>query len=154
MRTVEERTVAPGVYRFGSSRVNWYAVEGGDGLTVVDAGLPDHWGQFRDGIAALGYGLDDVAAVVLTHGHPDHVGVAERLRAAADAPVWVHPSDAERVTTEWGLPPGALLRNAWRPATAAYLLEAFRAGGGSVAPVGSVETFEDGASLDVPAPLS
>lgn len=63
----------------------------------------------------------------------------------------VYRFGSSRLTTEWGLPPRGLLRNAWRPATAGYLLEALRAGGGSVAPVGSVETFEDGASLDVPA---
>ena len=85
--------VAPGVYRFGSRRVNWYVVEGEDGLAVVDAGVPGHWEQLVSGVAELGYGLEDVEALVLTHAHPDHVGFAERLREEADVPVYVHEAD-------------------------------------------------------------
>lgn len=55
-RTAEQREVAPGVYRFGSRRLNWYVVEGDDGLTVVEAGVPGLWSQLTAGLEALGSG--------------------------------------------------------------------------------------------------
>lgn len=35
--------VASGVHRFGSRFVNWYVVERGGRLTVVDAGFRGYW---------------------------------------------------------------------------------------------------------------
>lgn len=143
--------VADGVYRFGSRRVNWYVVEGAGGLTVVDAGLPAHWAQLEPGLEEIGHDLDDVRALVLTHGHPDHVGFAERLRTAADAPVQVHAADADLARGHGqGAPMGPMLLNLWRPAVIGLLVELARGGGTSIDPIGTVETFEDGATLDVP----
>jgi glyoxylase-like metal-dependent hydrolase (beta-lactamase superfamily II) len=34
-----------------------------------------------------------VTAIVLTHGHNDHITAAPALREAVDAPVWLHPAD-------------------------------------------------------------
>ncbi len=38
-----ERDEGPGVHRVEDSRVNWYLVEGDEGLTVVGAGGPAAW---------------------------------------------------------------------------------------------------------------
>jgi glyoxylase-like metal-dependent hydrolase (beta-lactamase superfamily II) len=34
-----------------------------------------------------------VRAIVLTHGHNDHITAAVALREAVDAPIWFHPAD-------------------------------------------------------------
>jgi glyoxylase-like metal-dependent hydrolase (beta-lactamase superfamily II) len=34
-----------------------------------------------------------VRAIVLTHGHNDHITAAVELRQAVDAPIWFHPAD-------------------------------------------------------------
>jgi glyoxylase-like metal-dependent hydrolase (beta-lactamase superfamily II) len=34
-----------------------------------------------------------VTAIVLTHGHNDHISAAVALRDAVDAPIWLHPDD-------------------------------------------------------------
>ncbi|QRN79770.1 MAG: MBL fold metallo-hydrolase [Nocardiopsis sp. BM-2018] len=83
--------VAPGVHRIGDELVNFYLVETAGGLVMVDAGLPAHSGRFLDAVAWVGGRL---RAVVLTHAHPDHTGLAERARDKGGARVWVHEADA------------------------------------------------------------
>ncbi len=85
--------VAEGIHRIDDSYVNWYIVEGEDGLTVVDAGVPTSWRSLADALDRLGHGLGDIRALLLTHGHFDHIGFAERLRSEAAVPVYVHDND-------------------------------------------------------------
>jgi glyoxylase-like metal-dependent hydrolase (beta-lactamase superfamily II) len=89
-----ERDVAPGVHRIENAKVNWYLVEGDDGLTVVDAGVPASWSSLLDALRELGRVPSNVRAIVLTHGHFDHIGFAERARSTLGIPVWVHENDA------------------------------------------------------------
>jgi glyoxylase-like metal-dependent hydrolase (beta-lactamase superfamily II) len=42
---------------------------------------------------AAAVGGRKVVAIVLTHGHNDHIDAALDLQALVDAPVWLHPND-------------------------------------------------------------
>jgi glyoxylase-like metal-dependent hydrolase (beta-lactamase superfamily II) len=86
--------VAPGVHRFGTALVNWYAVVDGDAVTLIDTGFPGHWRFLEPGLAALGRSLGDVRALVLTHSHVDHTGFAARLVEDHGVPAYIHRSDA------------------------------------------------------------
>lgn len=87
--------VAPGVWSAGTRFVNWYLVDAGEaGVTVVDGGLPGYTGQVDGALAEIGRAREDVRAVVLTHGHLDHTGIAASL-AQGGAQVHLHPADAE-----------------------------------------------------------
>lgn len=85
--------VADGVHRIEDAYTNWYLVEDGGRLTVVDAGVPRSWESLHEALPALGRSAADVAAVVLTHAHFDHVGFAERARRELGVPVYVHEND-------------------------------------------------------------
>ncbi|MFD9508184.1 MBL fold metallo-hydrolase [Streptomyces mirabilis] len=85
--------VAPGVHRLGDHGVNFYLIEDPDGLVLVDAGTPAHLTQLRTLLAGLGHSVADVRAVLLTHGHPDHTGLAHTLQEAG-AGLWIHERDA------------------------------------------------------------
>ena len=77
--------VADGVYRLGSDRVGWYLYEVDGAVTVVDCGFSGYYEQLPTALSELGRSLGDVAAVVLTHYHSDHVGSAERIRTETGA---------------------------------------------------------------------
>jgi glyoxylase-like metal-dependent hydrolase (beta-lactamase superfamily II) len=95
------RNVAEGVHRVEDAYTNWYLVEEDGRLTVVDAGVPTSWQSLLDAVRELGRSTDDVAAVVLTHAHFDHVGFAERARSELGVPVHVHENDAPLTRHPW-----------------------------------------------------
>jgi hypothetical protein len=53
----------------------------------------------------MGRTIEDVRALVLTHGHSDHIGFAERLRNERHNPVSVHEADAALARGEVPNPP-------------------------------------------------
>ncbi|WP_446042296.1 MBL fold metallo-hydrolase [Streptomyces sp. SID1121] len=85
--------IAPGVHRLGDRTVNFYLVEHEEGLTLVDTGLPRHFDGLRAVLDRLDRTPEDIRAVLLTHAHPDHTGLAERLRRAG-AEIWIQEKDA------------------------------------------------------------
>jgi glyoxylase-like metal-dependent hydrolase (beta-lactamase superfamily II) len=85
--------VADGVHRIEDAYTNWYLIEDGGRLTVVDAGVPRSWESLHDALRRLGRQASAVAAVVLTHAHFDHLGFAERARRELGVPVYVHEND-------------------------------------------------------------
>jgi glyoxylase-like metal-dependent hydrolase (beta-lactamase superfamily II) len=141
--------VAPGVYRLGTPRFNWYLVEADGRLTVIDAGLPNHFRYLVRLLKVLGRRMDEVEAIVLTHAHADHLGVAERLRRLSGAEGWVHEADAYRLERAQK-PPLGIVMNMWRPFVIELGLEALRSGVSKVPRVEEYRTFGHGDILDVP----
>lgn len=88
--TVFSMNVAPGVHMIQSHNVNCYLLEDHDGLTLVDAGLPRVWRELGLAIRARGRSPEDLKALVLTHAHFDHVGVAAKLVKRLGIPVYAH----------------------------------------------------------------
>ncbi len=72
-----------------------YAMESPNGLILVDAGWDDEnaWNGLNSGLAAIGYSVSDIEGVVLTHFHPDHIGLCGRVREASGAWIAMHKSD-------------------------------------------------------------
>ena len=72
--------------------VNVYLVEG-EPLTLVDTGPKAGISRqaLEAGLAALGYGVEDLGRVIITHHHADHMGLAAEIVARSGAEVWTHP---------------------------------------------------------------
>jgi glyoxylase-like metal-dependent hydrolase (beta-lactamase superfamily II) len=80
---------------FALDHVNVWLVEEDDGWTVIDSGLADdrtraRWRELRHGLLAGG----SLARIVVTHYHPDHMGLAGWLCAETGAQLWTS-------RTEW-----------------------------------------------------
>jgi glyoxylase-like metal-dependent hydrolase (beta-lactamase superfamily II) len=144
-----------GLHRLGDPPVNCHLVEEGRDLTLVDAGLSAHLPGLTALLARLGRRLTDIRAVLVTHGHPDHTGLAAHL-AAHGAEVWVHEADepilcAPRRTGRHWKPERSLARYALRrPAALRAPLHLARSGALRVPPVTGARTFRGGEVLDVP----
>ena len=141
--------LAPGIHRIGAdSTVNAYLLEEGREVTLIDAAMPGYYADLPRELAAMGRTINDLRAVVLTHGHSDHVGFAERLRRERNVPVWIHELDRDyaagqlkpkRTTGPQRITP--LLHFIWL---------ALRRRGLGLARVKVMSTFDDGQTLDVP----
>lgn len=85
--------VADGVYRLQAGWVNCYVVVTSDGMTLIDAGLPGAWGALERLLESIGARPSDLDALILTHGHFDHIGMASRLQREHGTPTVIHPAD-------------------------------------------------------------
>ncbi len=146
------RDVVPGVHRGEDAYTNWYLLQEGERLTLVDAGVPSSWATLQDGLRQLGLPLAAIEAVVLTHAHFDHVGMAERIRTTLGVPVLVHPADVE--LTKHPMKYRTERRRERYLATQLQALPIIasltRSGAFRPPPIGAVSTYADGEVLDVP----
>jgi glyoxylase-like metal-dependent hydrolase (beta-lactamase superfamily II) len=144
------------VHRLGDPLVNFYVVDTGAGLVLVDAGLPGHWQHLRGALHGMGHDVSDVSDVLITHGHLDHIGLAERVRVASGARIWVHEADAPilrsplRASLAWR-PERSLAGYAVRrPASLRAPLHLVGLGALRTSSVGELITFGHDQALDVP----
>jgi glyoxylase-like metal-dependent hydrolase (beta-lactamase superfamily II) len=76
-----------------------YVFETDRGPFLVDAGwnTDDAYDGLCAGLEEAGTSITDVQGVMVTHIHPDHYGLAGRVRDASGAWIALHPRDAELV---------------------------------------------------------
>lgn len=98
--------VADGVYCQQQSIVNVIFVgePGSRDWVLVDAGLYFSASQIRAAATEL-YGDTPPTAIVLTHGHFDHVGALKTLAEGWDVPVFAHSLELPYLTGQSSYPP-------------------------------------------------
>lgn len=81
-----------------------YALELPDGVAIVDAGwdTPEAWAALTEGLRVGGFAMTDVRAVLITHIHPDHYGLAGRVRAESGGWIGLHRLEAETLPGRYG----------------------------------------------------
>jgi glyoxylase-like metal-dependent hydrolase (beta-lactamase superfamily II) len=142
--------IAPGIHRVGhASIINAYLLAEAGEVTIIDAGVPRLYRDLLRELAAIGRTPADVRALVLTHGHSDHIGFAERLRREARVPVSVHELDAALARGDVPNPSKGTGPVKLGP-FAGFLWFTLLRGGLRTPKLKEVSTFGDGATLDVP----
>jgi glyoxylase-like metal-dependent hydrolase (beta-lactamase superfamily II) len=67
--------------------------------TLVDAGIKTEasFEILEKGLEAIGFGLNSIERILITHGHIDHYGQAKRLSSLSGAPIYIHPIEYGRI---------------------------------------------------------
>ena len=76
-----------------------YLFEVPGGCAIIDPGwnADESEEALRSQMAALGLSFGDVKQIIVTHVHPDHFGLAGKVREASGAPIYVHESDIQQL---------------------------------------------------------
>jgi glyoxylase-like metal-dependent hydrolase (beta-lactamase superfamily II) len=124
--------------------VNWLLATGGAagpatsgpatseaGVTLIDAGYPGDRDDVLASLRELGFGIQDVRAIVLTHAHIDHMGSAIWFAKTHGTPVYCHADEVGHAKREYlqQASPLDIAANIWRPGWAAWSAHLVRLGG-------------------------
>jgi glyoxylase-like metal-dependent hydrolase (beta-lactamase superfamily II) len=84
---------------FGFVRYNAAYLVEGEEIALVDTGLPNKTAVVRGAIESLGFSIQDISYIFITHSHQDHCGnVAPFLRENPKAKVYIHPAGSQNLT--------------------------------------------------------
>ncbi|MCV7289786.1 MBL fold metallo-hydrolase [Mycolicibacterium wolinskyi] len=97
--------------------VNWTLVTDADGVLLIDAGFPGQREDVLGSVRQLGFGVDDIKAVLLTHAHIDHFGTAIWLAKTHGTPVFCHANEVGHAKREYleQASPADVVRQIWQP---------------------------------------
>jgi len=93
------KEVIPGIHQLqlplpvsGLEYVNIYLVQGNNGYLLIDTGwnTEESFNSLKGQLAEIGIGCEDISQIVITHIHPDHYGLAGRLKQLSQAKIFIH----------------------------------------------------------------
>ncbi len=67
------------VYELHYTNTNTYLIEGGRGNLLFDTGWAGSFPAFRRCVRKLGVPVQDIDYILLSHFHPDHMGIAQEI---------------------------------------------------------------------------
>jgi glyoxylase-like metal-dependent hydrolase (beta-lactamase superfamily II) len=99
-----ERIVVPTPFAVGPANV--YLITAAP-ITLIDTGTntPETEAALMAGLAHAGAAPERIERIVISHGHPDHYGLAPRIRELSGAPILVGEADIPKLVSD-----GSMLR--------------------------------------------
>jgi len=98
--TVHQVDGLRGVWRLTQAKpypVNCYIIEHGDERILIDTGHADQPGQLLEAVRSA---VGQITAILLTHGHRDHVGALAEIEQATGVPIYAHPDEIPYIMNE------------------------------------------------------
>ncbi len=80
-------------YYVGNTWVGSYLLDTGEGLILIDCGMPQTVYLIFESIRTLGFDPKDIHLILLTHAHYDHAGGAETVRRYTGAKLYLGEED-------------------------------------------------------------
>ncbi len=97
--------------------VNWTLVTDDTGVMLIDAGFPGSRDDVLASLRQLGFGVDDLRAILLTHAHIDHFGSAIWFAKTHGTPVYCHADEVGHAKREYleQASPVDVAAHVWQP---------------------------------------
>ena len=91
-----------------------YLIPGDDGYTLVDSGwnTPEAFAALEDELRQLKLTFNDIKRLLVTHIHPDHYGLAGRIKEVCGAQVIIHQRERDLIRSRYREPDQLLERMA------------------------------------------
>lgn len=93
-----------------------YLIPGEDGYTLVDSGwnTPEAFAALESELRELSLTFNDIKRLLVTHVHPDHYGLAGRIKEVCGATVIIHQRERDFIRSRYRQPEQLLERmRAW-----------------------------------------
>jgi len=74
--------------------VRYYLIKG-EGIIMVDGGAPNKAKAFVKGIQRVPIRPEEIQLMVMTHGHPDHIGSASAIKDITGARIAMHREEKD-----------------------------------------------------------
>ncbi len=145
-------TITDTVHFARTDLVNWTLVADGNGVLLIDAGYPGHRDEVLDTVRRLGFGPEDVRAILLTHAHVDHLGSAIWFAKTHGTPVYTHSAEVGHVQRQYleQASPVDVLSRAWQPRYLAWSLALVRRGGLTHEGIPTAEALDEDIAASLP----
>jgi glyoxylase-like metal-dependent hydrolase (beta-lactamase superfamily II) len=104
--------IIPGIYWIklpmpdddaGLDFVNAYVIKGTNGYLLVDAGWSTSasLAALKNGMAQIGADIKDISQIIVTHVHPDHYGMAGRVKKLSGATLAMHQIEKDFIDSRY-----------------------------------------------------
>lgn len=145
-------TAADGIHLVAGNNTNWILVEDGGALTLVDSGYPGDRDAVEASVRELGHRPEDIAAILVTHAHVDHIGSVSHFVRRYGLPVYMSEQEVRHARREYleQATPLLVAANAWRPRVLPWSLHAVCAGATRNVSVPTAQAFPRPGALDLP----
>ncbi|WNG93322.1 MBL fold metallo-hydrolase [Mycobacterium sp. ITM-2016-00318] len=141
--------------------VNWTLVADDKGVILIDAGFPGDRDDVVASIRQLGFGVDELRAILLTHAHIDHFGSAIWFAKTRGTPVYCHADEVGHSKREYleQASPVDVAAHVWQPRWLRWSVAISRKGAfthdgipTTQALTGDVAAVLPGAPMAIPSP--
>jgi glyoxylase-like metal-dependent hydrolase (beta-lactamase superfamily II) len=134
--------------------VNWTLVTDGNGVMLIDAGFPGSRDDVLASLRQLGFGVDELRAILLTHAHIDHFGSAIWFAKTHGTPVYCHAAEVGHSKREYleQASPVDIAKHVWQPRWLKWSVAISRKGAVTRDGIPSTQALTEDVAAGLPGP--